>query len=83
MRLDGLSERVLEYLADRYRPVSSDWVETQAIAQSFGIDASEVDARCQALIARGFIELSPPDEENLGSAAIITNKGLLAIGRAP
>ena len=83
MQIDPLTERVLRYLADRYLPVASDWVETRDAAQDLDLHVADVNARCQTLVARGLIELSPPDEEHAGYAALITNKGLLAIGRAP
>lgn len=82
-RIGPLAERILAYLGDQYRPVQSDWVETLEIASALRVEAAEVDARCQSLAARGLVELSPPDEENESYAAIITTKGLLAIGRVP
>lgn len=83
MELDPLSDRILAYLADQYRPVSSEWVETAAVAQALGVERGEVNARCMLLVGQGLIELSPPDDENEGYAAIITNRGLLSIGRVP
>lgn len=81
--LDPETLRVLTYLADRYRPVSSDWVETQSIAGALGLPIGEINSRCQMLIAQGLIELSPPDEEHESYAAIVTTKGLRLLGRGP
>jgi hypothetical protein len=74
---------ILAYLADRYVPVQTDWTETAAIARALGEDVARIDARCGALAREGLLELSAPDAENDCAAAIITVKGLLAIGRLP
>jgi len=80
---DPRSAGVLEYLGDRYLPVHADWVELPAMAVSLGLDPATLVACCQALAGQGLIELAAPDGENDNHAAIITTRGLLAIGRAP
>lgn len=80
---DPLALRVLAYLANQYRPVMADWVDMAEIAAGLAVSEAEVEARCQLLLQRGFIEAAPPDEENESPAALITVKGLLAIGRVP
>lgn len=80
---DPLALRVLAYLASKYRPVLSEWVEVPEIAAALALPEGEVEARCQRLLERGLVETSPPDDENESAAALITVKGLLAIGRVP
>lgn len=80
---DPLALGILTALAAQYQPVAADWVETRAIAAATGIEEARVNSHCKLLLAQGLIELSPPDEEHDGYAAIITVKGLLAIGRTP
>lgn len=81
--LDSVASHVLNYLADQYRPVSSEWVDTPAIAGATGIDEPRIDRRLAHLAVQGLIELSSPDEEFESYAAVITVKGLRALGRAP
>jgi DNA-binding IclR family transcriptional regulator len=80
---DVLALRILSFLAGRYRPVMSDWVEVPEIAAALTIPAEDVEQRLQPLQQQGLIEVSPVDEENEQTAALITVKGLLAIGRVP
>jgi hypothetical protein len=80
---DPLADRILRFLGDRYLPVQTDWIETPRIAAALHVEAERVDARCRILAERGLIELSAPDDENATYAALITTKGLLAIGRVP
>jgi hypothetical protein len=74
---------VLTYLADNYRPVMSEWIEAVELATALSLPIESVEACCAQLQQRGLIEMSPPDEENEHAAALITVKGLLAIGRVP
>jgi DNA-binding transcriptional ArsR family regulator len=80
---DANAIRILGYLADRYRPVSSEWVDASDIASALGIEPDAVDQLFDGLRASGLVEMSLPDEEHESSAAIITVKGLLDLGRAP
>jgi hypothetical protein len=80
---DPLSLRILDFLAERYLPVMSDWVDVSAIAESLGVPAEEIERRCAGLQAQALVELAPPDEEHSSAAALITVKGLLAVGRVP
>jgi DNA-binding transcriptional ArsR family regulator len=80
---DPLSLRILTFLAGRYLPVMSEWIEAGEIAAALSVPAAEVERRLQALLERGLVEFSPADEENEQAAALITVKGLLAIGRVP
>jgi hypothetical protein len=80
---DALTARILEYLGDRYLPVQGDWVELPAMAASLRIECKRLVTRCEALAGRGLIELAAPDADDDSYAAIITARGLLAIGRAP
>lgn len=75
--------RILTYLADRYLPVFSEWVETRTIARELGVDEENVNATCRLLRERALIELAEPEESGESLAAIITTPGLLAIGRVP
>ena len=61
----------------------SEWVEMPEIAAALGVPAAVIEASCEALLSAGLLESSPPDEENENWAALITVKGLLAIGRVP
>ena len=81
--LDSVASYVLNYLADQYRPVSSEWVDTSAIASAIGVDEPRINERLERLVVQGLIELSSPDEEFESYAAVITVKGLRALGRAP
>lgn len=83
VNLDPMSLRVLTFLADRYQPVMSEWVETPEIAAGLSVPLTEVDDCCRSLTGPGLVELSLPDAENPHAAALITVKGLLAIGRVP
>jgi DNA-binding transcriptional ArsR family regulator len=80
---DPIAVRVLTYLADKYRPVTSDWVDVSEIATAIGISADSVAARCERLLEQALVETAPADAENESPAALITVKGLLAIGRVP
>jgi DNA-binding MarR family transcriptional regulator len=80
---DPIMGRVLIYLADRYRPVTSDWVDMSEIARALGLSTDDVVARCQRLLEQAFVETAPADAENESPAALITVKGLLAVGRVP
>lgn len=80
---DALASRLLVYLADRYLPVMSDWVDTRDVAAAFAVAETDIERRYERLLEQGLIEVSPPDGENTSSAALITVRGLLAIGRAP
>jgi DNA-binding IclR family transcriptional regulator len=80
---DALAVRILTFLASRYLPVMSDWVETPEIAAALAVPAADVERRLEPLLQQGLIEVSPADEENERPAALITVKGLLAIGRVP
>ncbi len=80
---DALALRILTFLAGRYLPVMSNWVETPEIATALAVSAEDVEQRLEPLLWQGLIELSLADEENEQPAALITVKGLLAIGRVP
>jgi hypothetical protein len=80
---DLFAQRILAYLGDRYLPVHSDWVETEAIAAALRAETTDVEAHLRDLVQPGLVELACPDEDNSSYAAIITTKGLLAIGRLP
>ena len=80
---DSVAVRVLTYLADKYRPVTSDWVDVSEIADAIGISADDVLRRCERLLERALVETAPADAENDSPAALITVKGLLAVGRVP
>ena len=78
---EPLPTRILECLADHYVPVASYWVETRTIAGRLDVTEANVNSCCKLLVAQGYIEFSPPDDENGGYAAIITVKGLHSVGR--
>jgi DNA-binding IclR family transcriptional regulator len=80
---DALSLRILNHLAECYLPVMSDWVDATAIAASIGLPVEEVERRCAELQAQGLVETAAPDDEHGSAAALITVKGLLAVGRLP
>jgi hypothetical protein len=80
---DPVSPRILNYLAECYLPVMSDWVDLTAIAASIGAPVEEVERRCAWLQSQGLVETAPPDEEHASAGALITVKGLLAVGRLP
>jgi hypothetical protein len=80
---DPLTQRLLAYLADRYLPVMSEWIDAAEIAAALAVPQEEIERRYEPLLVRGLIEVSPADEENERSASLITVKGLLAIGRVP
>jgi hypothetical protein len=80
---DPLSLRVLTYLADAYRPVMSDWIDYSEIALALAAPISAIQSCCEDLERQTLIETAPPDDENESSAAIITVRGLLSIGRPP
>jgi hypothetical protein len=81
--LDPLSLRVLQYLAGKYRPVTSDWVDAAEISIGLAAPIDAIEQACARLLGGGLIELSPADEENEHDAALITVKGLLALGLVP
>jgi hypothetical protein len=74
---------ILYFLAERYLPVMSDWVDVSEIAGALGLPIEEVERYTAELQEHALIETAPPDEEHASAAAIITVKGLLAIGRLP
>ena len=83
MEEDPLPQRILAYLADTYRPVMSDWIGYSEIALALATPISAIQSCCLDLERQTLIETAPPDDENESSAAIITVKGLLSIGRPP
>jgi hypothetical protein len=80
---DPFAQRILLVLADRYLPVHADWVQAAEIAVSLRVGTADVEARLLDLVTPGLVELASPDDENPCYAAIITTRGLLAIGRLP
>lgn len=81
--IHGLSLRILTYLADAYLPVVSEWVDCSQIASEFGLPVGDIELRCHQLERQTLIEVAAPDQDNPNAAALITVKGLLAIGRVP
>lgn len=80
---DRLTLRILSYLADRYRPVTSELVDLAEIASVLGAPMPDIELRCRHLVEQTLVEIALPDAENENAAAVITVKGLLAIGRVP